>query len=786
MKRKIKKAAVIGSGVMGSGIAAHLAGAGIPVVMLDIVPKDLKEGQSRSVIAEISKKKLLKQKPSPIFNKTVLTLIETGNLEDDLDKLKDCDWIVEVIVENVNIKKMLFKNITPYLKKDAILTSNTSGIPIKMMTEDFDEGLKKRFLVTHFFNPVRYMKLLEIIPGELTDPELIEFMKDFGENTLGKGVVLGKDTPNFVGNRVGVFALANAMRVALEDNLTPQQVDSVLGKAMSRPGSAVFGTNDLVGIDTMVHVVKNSYEALVNDEMRETFKMPEFIEKMMEKGLLGRKVKRGFFTRDKNKQKLQLDLKTMEYVPAEKPDWKCIKKAKEVSDAGERIKVVIGTDDPGGKLAWKNTAATLIYSLNRLGEIADDIVNIDNGMKWGFNWDLGPFEVWDAIGVKESAERMKADGFDVPEKLNILLENAETFYKTIDGDRYYFDFAKKDYVKVPVRDNVIFLNKLKATGKVLAENEGADILNIGDGVICLTVHTKMNTVDDKVIEMLNRAVDMVEDKYEALVIGSQAQHFGAGANIFMLLQSAQEGRWWEVEEMTKAFQDANMRLKYCEKPVVTAPYGLTLGGACEITMHGHRAVAAVETYIGLVEVGVGLLPAGGGTKELLIRTLNDNRIAADPMTATQKVFETIGMAKVATSAREAREIYGHLRPTDMEVMNGDSQIYYAKQAALSMVREGFRPRRAKETVKVAGKVGYTALILGLTNMLDGGYISEHDMLIGSKIAHVLTGGGVPEGTIVGEDRLLELEREAFVELTANPKSQARIEHMLKTGKPLRN
>ncbi len=786
MKRKIKKAAVIGSGVMGSGIAAHLAGAGIPVVMLDIVPKDLKEGQSRSVIAETSRKKLLKQKPSPIFNKTVLTLIETGNLEDDLDKLKDCDWIVEVIVENVNIKKMLFRNITPYLKEDAILTSNTSGIPIKAMTEDFDDGLKKRFLVTHFFNPVRYMKLLEIIPGELTDPELIEFMKNFGEDTLGKGVVLGKDTPNFVGNRIGVFALANAMRVALEDNLTPQQVDSVLGKAMSRPGSAVFGTNDLVGIDTMVHVVKNSYEALVNDEMRETFKMPEFIEKMMEKGLLGRKVRKGFFTRDKNKQKLQLDLKTMEYVPAEKPDWKCIKKAKEVSDAGERIKVVIDTDDPGGKLAWKNTAATLIYSLNRLGEIADDIVNIDNGMKWGFNWDLGPFEVWDAIGVKESAQRMKADGFDVPEKLNILLENAETFYKTVNGDRYYFDFAKKDYIKVPVRDNVIFLNKLKATGKVLAENEGADILDLGDGVICLTVHTKMNTVDDKVIEMLNRAVDMVEDKYEALVIGSQAQHFGAGANIFMLLQSAQEGRWWEVEEMTKAFQDANMRLKYCEKPVVTAPYGLTLGGACEITMHGHRAVAAVETYIGLVEVGVGLLPAGGGTKELLIRTLNDNRIAADPMTATQKVFETIGMAKVATSAREAREIYGHLRPTDMEVMNGDSQIYYAKQAALSLVREGFRPRRAKETVKVAGKVGYTALILGLTNMLDGGYISEHDMLIGSKIAHVLTGGGVPEGTVVGEDRLLELEREAFVELTANPKSQARIEHMLKTGKPLRN
>jgi 3-hydroxyacyl-CoA dehydrogenase len=786
MKRKIKKAAVIGSGVMGSGIAAHLAGAGIPVVMLDIVPKDLGEGQSRSSIAETSKKQLLKQKPSPIFNKTVLKLIETGNLEDDLDKLKECDWVVEVIVENVNIKKTLFKNIIPYLKEDAVLSSNTSGIPIKSMTEDFDNGLKKRFLVTHFFNPVRYLKLLELIPGELTDPDLMEFMKDFGENTLGKGVVLGKDTPNFVGNRIGVFALANAMRIALEDGLTPQQVDAVLGKAMSRPGSAVFGTNDLVGIDTMVHVVKNSYEALVNDEMRDTFEMPEFIEKMMEKGLLGRKVKKGFFTRDKDKQKLQLDLATMEYVPAEKPDWKCIKKAKEVSDPGERIKVVISTDDPGGKLAWKNTASTLIYSLNRLGEIADDIVNIDNGMKWGFNWDLGPFEIWDAIGVKESAERMKADGYDVPEKLNILLDNSETFYKTVDGDRYYFDFAKKDYVKVPVRDNVIFLNKLKATGKVLAENEGADILDLGDGVICCSVHTKMNTVDDKVIEMLNRAVDMVEDKYEALVIGSQAQHFGAGANIFMLLQAAEEGRWWEVEEITQAFQNANMRLKYCEKPVVTAPYGLTLGGACEITMHGHRAVAAVETYIGLVEVGVGLLPAGGGTKELLIRTLNDNRVAADPMTATQKVFETIGMAKVATSAREAREIYGHLRPTDIEVMNADSQIYYAKQAALSMVREGFRPRRAKETVKVAGKVGYTALILGLTNMLDAGYISEHDMLIGSKIAHVLTGGGVPEGTVVGEDRLLELEREAFVELTANPKSQARIEHMLKTGKPLRN
>ena len=370
MKRKINKVAVIGSGVMGSGIASHLAGAGIPVVMLDIVPKELAEGQSRSVIAETSKKSLLKQKPSPIFNKTVLDLIDTGNLEDDLDKLKDCDWVVEVVVENLKIKKMLFENIKSYLKADAILSSNTSGIPIKLITEDFDDDLKKRFLVTHFFNPVRYLKLLEIIPGELTDPELVDFMKTFGEDMLGKGVVLGKDTPNFVGNRIGVFAMANAMRIAIEDGLTVEQVDAVLGKAMSRPGSAVFGTSDLVGIDTMVHVVKNSYEALVNDEMRETFKPAEFIEKMVEKGLLGRKAKKGFFTRDAQKNKLALDLNTMEYHPAEKPDWKCIKKAKEISDSGERIKAVISTDDPGGKLAWKNTAYTLIYALNRLGEIA--------------------------------------------------------------------------------------------------------------------------------------------------------------------------------------------------------------------------------------------------------------------------------------------------------------------------------------------------------------------------------------------------------------------------------
>ena len=786
MKYKIEKVAVIGSGVMGSGIAAHLAGAGIPVVMLDIVPKDLPEGGNRNQIADANKKQLTKTKPSPIFNTTVLDLIDTGNLEDDLEKLKDCDWVVEVVVENLKIKQSLFANITPYLKETAILSSNTSGIPINMMTAEMDDSLKQRFLVTHFFNPVRYLKLLELIPGVETDPELMAFMKDFGENTLGKGVVHGKDTPNFVGNRIGVFAMAHAMRTGLADGLKVEEVDAILGKAMARPGSAVFGTSDLVGIDTMVHVVQNSYDALVDDEQRETFKPDAFILKMVEKGLLGRKAKKGFFTRDKEKNKLVLDLDTFEYRPVEKPDWKSIGKAKEVSDPGERIKTVVNTDDPGGKLAWKNTSATAIYALNRLGEICDDIVQIDNGMKWGFNWELGPFEIWDAIGVKESAERMKADGFAVPAKLDVLLKKGDTFYKTVDGDTYYFCFDKQDYVKVPVRDNVIFLNKLKGTGKVLAENEGAGIIDLGDNVICCEFRTKMNTVDDKVIEMLNRAVDMVEDTYDALVIGSQDQHFGAGANIFMLLEVAQEGRWWDIEAITQAFQGINMRLKYCPKPVVAAPYGLTLGGACEITMHSDRAVAAAETYIGLVEVGVGLLPAGGGTKELLIRTMNDNRIAPDLLTGTQKVFETIGMAKVGTSGREGKELYGYLRSHDMEVMNGDSQIYYAKQAALSLVREGYQPKRVKESVKVAGKTGFAALMLGLANMKAAGYISEHDALIGEKIAHIVTGGGVPEGTVVSEERLLELEREGFVELCAQPKTQMRIEHMLKTGKPLRN
>lgn len=786
MKRSIHKVGVIGSGVMGSGIAAHLAGAGIPVIMLDIVPKDLKEGQSRSVIAENNKKQLKKTRPSPIFAPSVLDLIDTGNLEDDLDQLKDCDWVVEVVVENLKIKQSLFDNIAPYLKDTAILSSNTSGIPIKMMTEKLDDDLKKRFLVTHFFNPVRYLKLLELIPGKQTDPEILDFMHHFGENILGKGVVFGKDTPNFVGNRIGVFSMAHAMRTGLEDGLKVEEVDAILGKAMARPGSAVFGTSDLVGIDTMLHVVKNSYDALTDDEMRETFKPDDFIIKMVDEGLLGRKVKKGFFSRDKDKNKLVLDLDTFEYRPVDKPDWKSIARAKEVEDPGERIKTVVTTDDPGGKLAWKNTAATLVYSLNRLGEICNDIVQIDNGMKWGFNWELGPFEIWDAIGVKESLERMKADGYDVPARINVLLDNAETFYKTVDGERYYFDFDKKDYVKVPVRDNVIFLSKPKDTGKVLAENDGAGILDLGDGVICCEFRTKMNTIDLDVIDMLNKAVDMVEDKYEALVIGSQSQHFGAGANIFMLLQAAEEGRWWDIEDITRAFQDINMRFKYCSKPVVAAPYGLTLGGACEVTMHSHRAVAAAETYIGLVEVGVGLLPAGGGTKELLLRTMNDNRIGPRPMDVAQKVFETIGMAKVGTSAREGKELYGYLRASDMEVMNSDSQIYYAKQAALSLVREGFRPRLVKETVKVAGKTGFTALMLGLENMKAAGYISEHDALIGEKIAHILTGGGVAEGTEVGEDRLLELEREGFVELCAQPKTQARIEHMLKTGKPLRN
>ncbi len=786
MKRRIKKVGVIGSGVMGSGIAAHCANAGIPVVMLDIVPKNLEEGQSRSIIAETAKKNLAKQKPSPIFSKAVLDLIETGNLEDDLDKLRDCDWVVEVVIENLDIKKALFKNIAPYLKEDAILSSNTSGIPIKLMSEDFDESLKKRFLVTHFFNPVRYLKLLEIIPGEQTDPEIVEFMKDFGENVLGKGVVMGKDTPNFVGNRIGVFSMMNAIHIMLEMGLKVEEVDAVLGKAMARAGSAVFGTADLVGIDTLKHVVVNSYNALVNDEMRDTFKLPDVVDKMIEKKLLGRKTKAGFYTKDKQKGKLVLDLETLEYRPVEKPDWKSVKKAKEISNPGERVKAVINTDDPGGQLAWKNTAYTLIYSLNRLGEITDTIYDIDNAIKWGFNWEIGPFEIWDAIGVKESVERMKADGFDVPEKINVLLEKGETFYKVIDGDKYYFDFDKKDYVKIPVRYNVLLLEKYKNTGKVVEENESASIIDLGDGVICCEWHTKMNAIDDKVIEMMYKACDLVEaDKYDALVVGSQSQHFGAGANIFMLLQLAEEGQWWMIEEVTRKFQEMTMRLKYCEKPTVVAPYGFTFGGACETTIHGHRAVFNSETYIGLVEVGVGLLPAGGGTKEMLIRSINDNRVEIDLLKATQKAFELIAMAKVATSALEAKE-FGFMRPCDLLVMNGDSVVYYAKQAALSMVREGFKPRRTKEKVKVAGKTGYAALMLAVENMKDAGWISEYDAFIASKIANVLSGGQVPEGTVVSEDRLLELEREAFVELCAQPKTQERIAHMLKTGKPLRN
>jgi 3-hydroxyacyl-CoA dehydrogenase len=577
----------------------------------------------------------------------------------------------------------------------------------------------------------------------------------------------------------------NAMQLMLTEGLKIEEVDTVLGKAMGRPGSAVFGTADLVGIDTLLHVVKNSYDALTDDEMRDTFKLPDFVNTMIEKKLLGRKTKAGFYSKAKDRSKVVLDLETAEYRPVEKPDWKSVKKAKEISNVAKRIKTVVNSDDAGGKFAWKNTANTLIYSLNRLGEIADDVVNIDNGMKWGFNWELGPFEIWDAIGVKESAERMKSEGFNVPEKLDILLSKGESFYKDIDGEKYYFDFNKQDYVKVPVRYNVIILDSEKKKGKVLAENEGAGIIDLGDGIILCEFRTKMNSIDDKVIEMVNKAVDMAEAKYQGLVIGSQSAHFGAGANIFMLLQAAQEGRWWEIEDITKSFQDMTMRLKYSDIPVVTAPYNLTLGGCCEITIHGNRAVASAESYIGLVEVGVGLVPAGGGCKEMIVRSLSENMVEADVMKASQKVFEMIAMAKVATSAKEAQD-FGFLRQTDKIVMNADSVIYYAKQAALSLAREDYKPQKYKSKVKVAGKTGYTSFMLAMENMKQGGFISEHDMLIGSKVAHIITGGGVPEGTLVDEDRLLELEREAFVELCAQPKTQARIEHMLKTGKPLRN
>ena len=803
-KYKIKKVAVIGAGVMGREIAGIIAYAGLPVYLLDIVPPNLtdeekQDPKARNRFALGAIDAILKEKRiPPKYSKNDVAFITPGNMEDDLDKLGEVDWIVEVVPEDPKIKSATFEKIESQLKENTIITSNTSGIPISVMTEGRSDTFKKNFMVTHFFNPVRYMKLLEIVVGPETDPELIEYMKNFGANDLGKGLVFGKDTPNFVANRIGVYGMLATIWAMVDEGLRVDEVDAIVGKPMGRPASAAFGTADLVGLDTLVHVVENIYDGVPNDEQRDVFKVPDFIKKMIENGWLGNKSKQGFYKKEKDengkKVKMVLDYNTMEYIPKEKFKFDSVKATKGFDDAGKKLKALISGDDKAAKFAWRVTRDSLIYAANRLYDIADDIVNIDNAMKWGFNWEGGPFEAWDAIGVKESVERMEAEGFEVPKIIKRVINNGYgNFYIEANGNKYYYDFKALKYRPVEVAPNVLILKTLKDQDKTIAENGSASLIDLGDGVGLVEFHTKMNAIDDGIVEMLNKAVDYLEeDKLDGLVLGSQDRNFSAGANIMLILMAAQQKQWDQIEMVVKAFQDINMRMKYAPKPIVAAPYDLTLGGGCELTMHAHKVQADTQTYIGLVEVGVGLLPGGGGNKEAYLRAYGDIVIPDDPMKLSQHALQAAGhalglvaMADIAMGAKDAIK-KGILKPTDNVTLNRDNLIYDAKQAVLAMNMLGFKQKQPLTSIPVAGREGIASLTLFIQGMKYGNYLSDHDLLVTRKIINVLSGGDVLPGSKVSEQYLLDLEREAFVSLCGEEKSQERIQYMLMNNKPLRN
>nr|WP_289036905.1 3-hydroxyacyl-CoA dehydrogenase/enoyl-CoA hydratase family protein [uncultured Allobacillus sp.] len=800
MNRQIKRAAVLGSGVMGAGIAAHLANVGIPTLMLDIVPRELtakeeKKGLTlqdsavRNRIANESKAKLKKQKPSPITSQKSLDLITTGNFDDDMDQLKEVDWIIEVVVENLDIKKKVFEQVEEHRTEGTIVTSNTSGISINAMVEGRSEDFQKHFLGTHFFNPPRYLKLLEVIPTEKTDPEVLSFMKTFGEDVLGKGVVEAKDTPNFIANRIGTYGLLVSVQEMLKGGYSIGEVDSVTGPMIGRPKSATFRTLDVVGLDTFIHVAKNVYDQVEGEE-KEVFEVPDFMKQMNEKGMLGAKAGKGFFLKkkgDKGSVIYELNPETLEYENEQKKlKTEATGQAKQQKGAKRKVKALVNAKgDRGGDLVWNITKPTLIYSAELLGEIADDIKAIDEAMKWGFGWQLGPFEMWDAIGVKSSVERMKEEGAEVPTWIDEMIESGfETFYKTENGKEYYYHNG--EYVEKDVNPKEINLKLYKESNGVIKKNSGASLIDLGDDVALLEFHSQSNAIGPDILQMINYSLEEVNKNYKGLVIGNQGKNFCVGANLGMMLMEAQDFNFIELEMIVKQFQDTMMNIKYNEKPVVVAPFGMTLGGGAEVSLPAASIQASQETYMGLVEFGVGLIPGGGGTKELYLKSLRGLPQGPDfDLTkVANDVFEKVAMAQVSTSAAEARES-GFLDNHDKISVNGDHLIYDAKQSVLGLAKAGYQaPKREK--VPVVGEPGYAAMLLGAKGLVQGGYASEHDLKIAGKLAYVLAGGKLAYGTLVDEQYLLDLEREAFISLIGEAKTQQRMQHMLMKGKPLRN
>ncbi|MGQ9638160.1 MAG: 3-hydroxyacyl-CoA dehydrogenase/enoyl-CoA hydratase family protein [Thermodesulfobacteriota bacterium] len=800
MKLRIKKAAVLGAGVMGSAIAAHLANVGIPTFLLDMVPLELTEEEKRRGLtfehlevrnrfSLLGKKRVQESRPSSLYLKEEAELITIGNFEDHLSWISQVDWIIEAIIEEVKAKKSLLKRLIPYLKEDTVISSNTSGISIRKMVEDFPKEFEERFLGTHFFNPPRYMKLLELIPSPSTNKEILEGMAHLGERILGKGVVFAKDTPSFIANRIGTFASAITIRTMIEEGYKVEEVDQITGTAMGRPKQATFRLADLVGLDVVALVSKNLYESLPPGE-REYFAPTTFIQYMLKNQWLGDKTKQGFYKKLKREGKdevLVFDYETLDYRPQIRVTFPSVEMVKNIEDVGERIKTLVTSQDRAGQFAWKVLKKILLYSAEKIPEISDDIINVDRAMRWGYNWEIGPFEQWDAIGVPSSVKRMEKEGEKIPQWVEDLLHKGYTsFYEKREGRHFYFDRSSGQYGEIEEKPQIIILPSLKERKRTVLSNPGASLIDLGEGVACLEFHSKMNTIGPDTIQMMKDSLKVVEEKFEGLVIGNQGGNFSAGANLMLILFEIQDENWEGLEASIKAFQDTLMALKYFEKPVVAAPFGLTLAGGCEICLAASQIRASAETYMGLVEVGVGLIPAGGGTKEMLLRSIEaiPPGVETDLFPFVRKAFETVAMGKVSTSAKEAQQL-GYMRRTDQITINRDYLLHDAKQTVLHLIHEGYRPPRPKP-IKLLGEKGYALLQMGLFLMKEGGYISEYDQHVTKKVAYIMTGGNLPDGTEVTEQHLLDLEREAFLSLCGEPKTQERIEYMLKRGKPLRN
>ncbi|MGV3696518.1 3-hydroxyacyl-CoA dehydrogenase/enoyl-CoA hydratase family protein [Flavobacterium sp.] len=796
MKRTIKKVAVVGSGIMGSGIACHFANIGLEVLLLDIVPNALteieeKKGltlENKAVRNRIVNEHLanaLKSNPSPIYSQKFASRITTGNTTDDMAKIGSYDWVIEVVVERLDIKKLVFEEIDKFRKPGTLVTSNTSGIPIKFMSEGRSEDFQKHFCGTHFFNPARYLKLFEIIPGPETSQEVLDFLFDYGSKYLGKTSVVAKDTPAFIGNRIGIFGIQSLFHLVKEMGLTIEEVDKLTGPVIGRPKSATFRTVDVVGLDTLVHVANGLYEGVPNDEAHDLFKLPDFISKMMENKWLGSKTGQGFYKKE-GKEILTLDLDTMEYRAAKKAAFATLELTKTIDKPINRFKVLVKGKDKAGDFYRKNFSAMFAYVSNRVPEITDDFYKIDDAMKAGFGWENGPFEIWDAIGVQKGIELMEAEGLKPANwVLDMIASGNTSFYTIKEGATYFYDIATKSQKKVPGQDSFIILNNIRESKKVWS-NSGAVIHDLGDGILNLEFQSKMNTIGGDVLVGINKAIDLAEKEYSGLVIGNQGANFSVGANIGMIFMMAVEQEYDELNMAIKMFQDTMMRVRYSSTPVIVAPHGMTLGGGCEMTLHADKVVAAAESYIGLVEFGVGVIPGGGGSKEMALRASDLFRKNDVELNVLQEYFLTVAMAKVSTSAYEAFDLGILQKGKDVVVVNRDRQIAEAKKHALLMAEAGYTQPIKRTDVKVLGKQALGMFLVGTDQMVAGKYISEHDQKIANKLAYVMAGGDLSEPTLVSEQYLLDIEREAFLSLCTERKTLERIQFMLTKGKPLRN